>query len=285
MNKPDAILTGDWHLRDTQPVARIDNFYEAQWEKIRYISELQRKYDIPILHSGDLFDNWRPSPMLLAKTISEMPNNFHTIYGNHDLPQHNLELAYKCGINVLQSANVCNVLSGTHWNQTPTTATLVIKGRQILIWHTMVWQGNKPWPDCIDPNSKRLLRGLEYDLVLTGHNHLPFTETYKERVLVNPGSIFRVNADQDIHKPRVYFYYAESNTVEAVYLPVKENVISTEHLDKKSEKLNRIEAFISGLSADWNGGMSFEENLEKFKKENEIGVEIMKIIYAAMAEK
>jgi hypothetical protein len=46
--KPTAILTADWHLRDTQPICRTDDFWESQWIKANYIMELQRKYGCPV---------------------------------------------------------------------------------------------------------------------------------------------------------------------------------------------------------------------------------------------
>ena len=66
-------------------------------------SDLQQKYDCPVYHAGDLFDYWKPSPALLAKTMEHLPKDFYTAYGNHDLPQHNIELAYKKIVNNLDN--------------------------------------------------------------------------------------------------------------------------------------------------------------------------------------
>ena len=101
---PSTILASDFHLREDHPVCRTDDFWQAQWKKVDFVSELQEKYDCPVLHAGDLFDFWKPSPYLLTETIKHLPNKFFTVYGQHDLPQHNLKLAYKCGINTLAEA-------------------------------------------------------------------------------------------------------------------------------------------------------------------------------------
>ena len=68
---------------------------------------------------------------------------------------------------------------------------------------------------------------------------------YKDRLLVNPGSITRQTADQAEHKPRVYLWFAETNSVTAEYLPIKTDVITKEHLEIKAERDMRMEAFIS----------------------------------------
>ena len=62
---------------------------------------------------------------------------------------------------------------------------------------------------------------------------------------MNPGSIYRMEASQENHKPRVYLWYAETNTVEPVYIPIESGVISREHLETKEERDIRINAFIS----------------------------------------
>ena len=60
MKTPDAIITSDWHLRETTPRCRTDNFWETQWEKIKFIKRIQKEieydsgYPIPILHAGDI---------------------------------------------------------------------------------------------------------------------------------------------------------------------------------------------------------------------------------------
>ena len=282
--KADAVLTGDWHLQDTCPIARTDDFWEAQWKKVSFIANLQKHHNCPVMHSGDLFEYWKPSPMLLSKTMEHLPKMFHTIYGNHDLPQHNLELAYKCGIRVLERAGKLNVLTRVHWGQTPDIEyPIPMKHKDVLIWHIMTYQGKKPWHNCTDPKAAKLLRKYpEYDLILTGHNHKPFVEEFEGRLLVNPGSIFRLAADQQDHKPRVYLWYADTNTVEPVYLPIEDNVISREHLEIKEERDNRIDAFISTLNEDWKAEMSFEDNIEKFKQKNNVKKPVMDIIYEAI---
>ena len=116
LNKiPTAILTSDWHLREDTPICRTDDYWNAQWKKVNFISKLQEKYDCPVIHAGDLFDKWKPSPWLLSTTISILPKKFYTIFGQHDLPQHSLDLEHKSGINTLRQAKSLTVIDGYHW--------------------------------------------------------------------------------------------------------------------------------------------------------------------------
>lgn len=282
-----ALLTGDWHLRLDSPVARIDDFPEVVWEKVKFISDLQKKYNCPVWHSGDLFHTWKPSPELLSKTIENLPKDFWTIYGNHDLPQHNLELSYKCGINTLWKAGKLGITHSWHWGAdvkkiVKSFSPLTIGKRNYAIWHVMTYKGKElPWPGCSDSNAKKLLKKFpDYDLILTGHNHKTFVEEYKGRLLVNPGSIFRMSADQVDHKPSIFLYYTKTNTVEQVFIPITpaKKCISRKHIDGKVERDNRIDAFVSRLDTDWKKTMSFEDNLQKFYSSNNTKKSIKQIV-------
>jgi len=281
----DAILTADWHLRLDTPICRKDNFPETVWKKVDFISALQKKYQCPIFHAGDLFDKWNPSAELLSEASKHMPEAFFSVYGNHDTPQHNLELVHKCGLYNLMINGRASVPQNGHWNQSLGDGRTgwIVRGRQLTMQHIMTYQGLEPWPGCTDPKAAKLLRKYsQFDLILTGDNHQAFVEEHKGRLLVNPGSIFRMDADQIDFKPRVYLWHAADNTVTPVYIPIVKESVSREHLDIVKERENRIDAFISKLNGDWKISMSFEDNLEQFKKVNKVKSKVMTIIYDAL---
>lgn len=282
--KPDAILGGDFHLRDSHPICRTDDFDVAQWKAVDFVSALQKKYDCPVLHSGDLFHHWKPSPSLLSKTIKHLPKNFRTVYGNHDLPQHNIELKDKCGIYTLHEARALTALETCHWNEFPTDKVHYhLEDKTILIWHILTYQIKKPFPGCTAPMARKLLMKYpKYDLILTGDNHKTFVAEYEGRLLVNPGSLTRQSAKQIDFKPSVFLYYASTNTVKQVFIPIMEGVISREHLESIEQRSERIDAFISTLSKDWQVGFDFNENLKRHQEANNTEKPIMDIIYKAI---
>jgi DNA repair exonuclease SbcCD nuclease subunit len=290
--KASAILTGDWHLREDTPLCRTDSCYwDEQWRKVEFVSALQAKHECPVLHSGDLFNHWKPSPYLLTKTIEYLPQNFWTIYGNHDLPQNNIEMREKSGIEVLDRTQVLEVLSGYHWNQSLPNGIIRPDGlnmfqRKVIVWHVMVWQGKLPWPGCTDPEAGKLLKDTEgTDLILTGHNHKPFVAERNGRLLVNPGSLMRMSADQIEHKPRIYLWYENSNTVEPVYIPIDPSGVSSvsrAHLEQSLEKDARIEAFIEKLNMDWSSEVSFRKNLDLFFANNDVPKNVQNLIWKSL---
>lgn len=281
--KATAILTADWHLREDTPLCRADNYWEAQWKKVQFVSELQEKHDCPVLHAGDLFNHWKPSPYLLSKTIRNIPNDFWTVYGNHDLPQNSLDMKERSGVDTLLTSKVIRLLDGVHWGQEEILLSDSILN--ILVWHTMTYQGKEPWPGCPDPNSRQLLRKYkEPVLILTGHNHVPFVEEYQGRILVNPGALMRMSADQGDFKPRVYLWYQATNTAQPVYLPIEENVISRQHIEQVKQKDERITAFVEKLNTDWTTEVSFRKNLENFLSSNSISANVESIIWQSLED-
>jgi DNA repair exonuclease SbcCD nuclease subunit len=287
INNPSAILCSDWHLREDIPVCRTDDYWSAQWRKVDFISDLQKKYICPVLHAGDLFDHWKPSPNLLRETIKHLPKQFYTIYGQHDLPQHSLNLVDKCGINVLEADKTLKILKGVHWGQVPTEETIqdLEPKFKILVWHKMNYQGKLPYPGCVDPSSASLLRKHpQFDLILTGDNHKTFTEEFEGRRLVNPGALMRMEADEINHKPCVFLWDNITNKIEQIFIPIEQDVISREHIEKIEQRDARIDAYISKFDMEWESKFTFKENLENFKKTNTVRDSVMELVYKATDE-
>lgn len=292
--KPDAILTADWHLREDTPTCWTGDFQSEQWEVVQTIFDLQAKFDCPVIHAGDLFDHWKPSPWLLSKTMFFLPQKFCTVYGQHDLPQHNWELRDKSGIYTLERAGRVYVLPGCHYGETPedllknhlsTQSIIDFKNDKfILVWHHMAYNILPPYPGAPEGNAVGILRKYpQFNLILTGDNHESFTVTLDGRRLVNPGNITRQTAAQIDYKPRVYLWYVEDNSVIPVFLPVSDNVITREYIDIEKEKNGRIEAFVTHLKDNWGVSrdkkVSFEENLEAFFEENNTEKDLRDLVY------
>jgi predicted phosphodiesterase len=286
--KVDLILTSDWHLREDTPPCRTDNFWEAQWDKVGQVRALQVEHHCPVLHAGDLYHHWKPSPYLLTRTYQELPENFITVAGQHDLPNHSLELAEKCG---LYNLNTTNRLEWDptqgNWGQEPWRCIFFpnrTPERHVAVWHRFVWDGKEmPWPDCKEMTAKEILKKYpQYDLIVTGDHHKPFTYEYKGRLLVNCGCLTRQAADYADHRPRVWLWNAETNTVVPHYLKVNKQAVSREHLEQKEERDKRIDAFVSRLSDTWEVGISFEENLKRFISSNQVRKSVVDLIYKAL---
>jgi DNA repair exonuclease SbcCD nuclease subunit len=316
---PTAIISADWHLTESNPVCRTDDYWETQWEKISFIRELQNEHEIPILLAGDLFDKWKVSPRLESYAIWNLPQDIIAIPGQHDLKNHSLKLINETSFNVLNASGNINSeslnLTSYKWqhhgiirkcyDNTPQIPLFYyihtypygvpIKpldgdprqqkvARNIALGHQFTYIG-RTWPGNTASNARKLLRSLPgYDLVILGDNHKTFVVEEDGRMLVNPGSLMRMTADQTDHKPCVFLYFAEDNHVEPVYLPIEKGVISRDHLIKKEEKDKRIQAFVERVRNKKNLGLNFRENLETYFRDNKTDKQIEELVWKSLEE-
>lgn len=282
-----AILTADWHLREDRPICRTDDYWGAQDRKLRFVRDLQAQYSVPVIHAGDLFDHWKPSPFLLSFAIHNLPERFYTIAGNHDLPQHNIEQVGKSGIATLEAAGAITVLSGVHWGQEPSEEHVTRwgpDGLRLLVWHVMTWHGERPYPSCTDPPARKLLKRHSYaDLILTGHNHIPFLVEHNGRKMLNPGSLMRIKADQQDHVPSVYLWY-EDNSLEQVVLRYEKGVVTREHIEAKAaDDPRRYKAFIEQLREN-APEISFRKNIEQFLAKSHTSKRVKELVWESLGE-
>jgi DNA repair exonuclease SbcCD nuclease subunit len=275
--KPSAILTADLHLHDKAPSCRKDDFMQTQANKIKFLRFLQDKYNIPVLIAGDIFHKSKPTPELLRMAIELMPEII-AIPGQHDLPNHSIDLYDKSGLSVLEAAGVATVLinrNGAFYDGKDFTITGFPFGvepeplkektikRSIVMIHELVVYSQQPWPGAEAEKARGILKKLKnYDLILSGDNHQQFTLEHQNRLLVNPGPIFRTNALMTEYQPKVYLWFAENNSIEEVLIPIEKDVIIYEALEKQKEKDARIEAYIEKIQEDYTVDLNFKDKLE-----------------------
>lgn len=277
------------HLREDTPTCFTGDWHQEQWKAVDRIRHLQQEYKCPVVHAGDLFDHWKPSPGLISQALWFLPECFYTIYGQHDLPQHSWELRNKSGLHTLEVAGKIYVLPGCHYGEKPeqllekylSTQSIINfeHDRSILVWHHMTYL-TSPFPGASEGMAEGILRKYPmFDLIVTGDNHQAFTIEYQGRRLVNPGNMTRQDAKQIDFEPRVWLWYADTNDVEPVYLPYQDGVISSEHLISQEQKNERVNAFITSLDGNWEISTSFDENLKEFMNINQVRSSVKEIVY------
>ena len=281
MKKPSVILTADWHLRETKPKCRTDNFWITQWKKVSYIVSLAQYYKIPIIIAGDLYHKDQPSCYLLSTTIEKLNKGNYVVYGQHDLPDNQLKNAHKSGIRTLQWSGMIQVLGECHYDETPKDGSLRFpnSNRNVLVWHKFVWDGKTlPWPGCEEQTAEEVLDQYpQFDLIVTGDHHKPFTFKKDGRLLINPGLLTRQKADEKIN-PRVYLWYEQDNTVEEQLLEIEEDAVTDEYIRQEEARDNRMSAFVERLDGDWEVSVNFEQNVKEFVSNNKISKPVVDVV-------
>ena len=288
---PTAILSADWHIRGDKPVCRTDDYMEAQKRKIDFIFNLSEENDqAPILVAGDVGHRPTWGDDLLRWTLDVLGKDLYNrgnlivIAGQHDLLNHRLENCYKRGLGILHNECVLTIHEKGLMDRGIALHTFPY-GRKIIpmdihfpknvaIVHQMViksqedklWEAQSAW------DAKRLLKKFPcYDLIVSGDNHQSFVIEHEGRLLVNAGSLMRMTSNQIEHKPSVYLWYAEDNSVERVYLPIEDDVIDRSHIDDVKDRDERIEGFVTRLKEHQEIGLNYEENLKEFLSKNKVG--------------
>jgi len=283
-----AILSADWHIRSDRPVCRTDDYMKAQMNKLQFIYNLSLQHLCPIIVAGDFGHRpvWGDKLLNWFMDFDFYKAKVVTIAGQHDLPNHRLDKWEEAGLGVL-SKSMANFRVMTNdfnyddkiqihefpYGKKIQGFTESARKINVALVHQMVIksQDEKLWFDQKADHAKRLLRKFPcYDLIVSGDNHQSFTVEHEGRLLVNAGSLMRMSANQIDHKPSVYLWYAEDNTVKRVYLPIEEDVIDRSHIDIAKKRNGRIDSFVNRLNEAYDIDFNFEKNLEEFFTKNKV---------------
>ena len=285
LNKiPSAILASDLHLREDTPQCRLDNYWDVQEKKLNFLFSLAKQHQIPILIAGDLGHKPRWSCRLLEWFISKVNKEIKifAIPGQHDLINHRTDLWESSAVGVLHAAGAITLLGfdtfpldiefDDFWLYGFPYGVGIQKIKRadnlkprIAMTHEMIIEKIDLFPNQNAIKGNQILKKhKQFSIVHSGDNHQPFVVEYEDRKLVNPGSLMRSTAAQEDHTPRVYLWYADTNEVEAVYLPIEQGVISRTHIDVAKERENRNEAFINRVNSDTEIELSYEDNIENY---------------------
>jgi len=303
--RPDAIFLADLHLQPTTPKCRQEGeFLHAMWTKLEYIQAFRSQWrePVPIFVAGDITHRWNNPPWFLRWLIKYFPPDSYVVCGQHDLPAHRLDRVEKSTLGVLEAAGVVRILGpaegvllpdcsavivGWPWGTTPERPTdwdSTPELRIVALTHTFTYKGKAPWPGCVAPTDKALLRKFKgYDLVVAGDNHTPSLTSFKNgRKILVPGSLMRISADQVDHDPRMYLYYAKNNSIVIEPLPFDRDAVSREHLERESQQEQRISAFVETLEHEFEVELSFRHNLDEYMRVNKLPKRLRIIINEAM---
>lgn len=285
------IATGDWHLTTATPKRRKDNYWEAQWKKIKFIFDYAKTVGAScILQPGDFTDSHKANDFL-KQTMINWANKrkryagwtpIYCVYGQHDMRYHSNELK-NTPLRVLEAAKVVNLLGivgeefqgpkdnvvifGAGWNQ-----EIPIPGKEcdsyfkILVTHRMVYQ-EKLWEKQEEgERAYGLLLRTKFDVIVSGDNHRGFIANKGPKYLINCGSLMRMKSDQLDHKPFIVVIDTDLRTFKKIEIPVQpaEEVFDIEKVKREKARDEKIDAFVTKLrESDKPLDLDFAEALRK----------------------
>lgn len=285
-------MYADLHLRSTVPEARLDDYLKNQdailsWLKTEFGDHVH-------IVAGDVFHlaRERAEPLTFAYEMSMKLPKMYGVWGNHDLLYHNTELSHKTTLGILERMGVFTSLPnddtpmvfgedtafgpvrifGFHYGQEIAKIKRPEgrqKGINIAVYHGMVLQEANPHVAGL--MAKDILADHpEFDIILTGDNHKQFMVVDGDRVLINPGSLKRDNADQIEHRPMIFTYDSETNKVDRVPVPIDNDLLDREHLDVKEQRDERLEKLADKFQEARGITLDFYDNVIMYLKDNRV---------------
>lgn len=297
------LMLSDLHLVNENPIARLDDLTETQWDKLDYIFSYakNRKIDL-ILQAGDLTHTKRSWSLLqrLTEFLQRYKIPFYFVKGQHDSYFRDME-NNKTTTGILMEAGLIQKLDsrgtvindevglfGASYGEEVRDDYLGDTVFNILVIHAPIAETKIPHVEFTD--AKRFLKKyVEYDLILCGDIHQKFLIKHQDRWICNTGSLLRTEATKEMfdHKPCFYVYDTLKNTVETVSIPVSpaKKVLSRNHLDKQKQTQERFEDFINRVqSASGVNSADFTSNLNLIIEENKTSPEVVRLIHHYMTQ-
>ena len=305
MPKPIAILIADLHLSLVAPACRADKDWLAtQASYLKQVLALARpglqNTWVPVLAAGDIFDRWNPPPELINFALEHLPDEMICVPGQHDLPNHRMDLMHRSGYGVLKKAGKIIDVSN-HGTHVPKGCKLVVYGfgweeeilmpqraegaLNIALIHRYVWTIGNSYPGA--PESLHLSTAMKdlkgYDVAVFGDNHIPFTKELKNGCyVVNCGTLIRRKSDERIHEPSVWILH-DDGTVKRKRLDTSIDRFQEVQGERKETPFN-MKDFIDRLEGLGEHGMDFREAVEQHLKSEDIDPKTKEIILTALGD-
>ena len=276
------MLCGDWHIDNTRPERRIDDYWKTVQDKISFILRLAKENDCLILQPGDFFNSHRTNDFLkryVIMTLKALDLKVLTVFGQHDLRYHSSDVK-NTPLGVLQASGVVVVLGFdpvTFWDFSVYGASWYedipkiedIHVNNILVIHRMIIKNSKLWDGQEDATfGNILLKTSGYRLIVSGDNHNHFTiSTKANRHLVNCGSLLRTKIDQVDHTPLVYIYDTDDQTITPHEVPHEpfDKVFNMEKYNEEKKEDEKLNAFVDRLDGDVElEGLDFIKNMDSY---------------------
>ena len=276
------LCTGDLHIKATAPHNRIDDYYQTQLSKLKWIFDLAEKENCEaILQPGDFCDS-PDLPNHVVKDIISLAYHCESyllsVFGQHDKKYRNndntvlsvleeAEAVYPLKDTPFRFSNNVEIYGASWEEEVPKVQDT--KAINILVLHKMIIANEPLWPGQTDyVKADTFLKTYKnYDLIISGDNHQSFIRLASNKgncpILINCGSLMRMTTTQQNHRPCVWIYNSETKKAKRYFIPIQpsEEVFSPEAEETKERNLE-MEAFIEKLATgDKEVTLSFEDNL------------------------
>lgn len=257
---------------------------------------------------GDYFHKWNAPPEIINFALEHLPYSFG-IYGNHDLPYHNVELKKKSAYWTLVEAGPVEELCpafgkrfdnglvvygypfGAHVRPIPAKFKNPGEVHMALV-HEYVWWGTAKYPDA--PQSQYVSKFQDrlngYDCAAFGDNHKFFSVQLPNGCnVMNCGGFYRSKSDERDMHPCVGLV-CDDGKIYPHYLDVSQDkwidsIDEMKEVENQKEEDVRAAEFLLQLAKLGDEVANFKEVVENMIKNAEISEGTRQIVLDAIERK
>lgn len=275
MKLPDdknIIVTSDWHLRSSSISCRDSStLIEDQMNVVGQIFDIAREHNAVVLCVGDLFHSPNESKAIeipIIKKIRSIDVPFYFIPGNHDLRYHTQVENTSYSLFVESTKTNPNVHEVLYEVLEHGVFSNILRWRMFKIGlaHTLLCK--------YETEAKRMngLSAKEYldycsgiDFIFSGDNHKMFSVGKHKDFVLNPGCIWKQKVNEEEYKPGVFLVSEKGNGFKSILLQ-DPSLLYTDNLEKRKDRNDRIDEFISRVKSNKKVTLSFLDNVEERKR-------------------
>ena len=279
----------DFHFRSDKPRCRVDtDWFATQRKRAQWLIKQINTHKCPLFDAGDTIDSGVITPLLENMLIEEFTKANYPIYtiaGNHSVLYHSMKHLTKGSYWVLHQAGAIQHISGQqNLSGVPITAfqygDSMQNGTGVAICHRLVFPNEPPpyLPTAI--KAEELLDMYDYDIILSGDNHMAFYTEHNGKVLINGGGLLRQTADKKYNIPAIFLY--DNGVITKIEAPIILENVQQEYLLEEKAREQRINTFVERVQISQDIGLNFKDNIEKALQKTELSKISTEILYKAL---
>jgi len=232
-------FTSDLHIRDSQPVGRLDDYQEYQKNVLEFIAEEASERLVDTFIAGDIFNGWNPTPSeyMTFKDFKERISEIRLVAGNHDLKGNSMASYSLSGVGVLTGWDEKTYdLSASSYYLYLKPFDILIQGynfgepldkkplenaKNILVIHEQVYNEFVMGYSTKSSNCEDILEKYKgFDLIVAGDNHKQFIYEGKDgRKILNCGVPTLQKVSEKDYTPKIHFVTKDLE-IESIDVPL-----------------------------------------------------------------